>query len=396
MMPWEAKTVEESRRTFGERAEGEGENFSALCREYGINRSTGYTWLERYRSGEVLSDRSRRPFHTPRKTPEEVEQRILALRAERPAWGPRKLKRVLENRGHAMPAKSTVAEILRRNGCISKEESLKHTAFLRFERGQPNELWQADFKGDFLLGSGERCFPLTVLDDCSRFSLCIDAKANQQASGVFASFGRLFEEYGLPDELLCDNGNPWGNSQLTGYTGLEVWLLKLGIRPIHGRARHPQTQGKEERFHRTLVDEVLSLGIPENMLTAQTVFSGFREEYNHVRPHEALGLEVPASRYRPSARPYEPFRYEPDYPAEAVLRKVNSAGFFRFGGRAYFLSEAFANEVIAIVDAQQEDCKDILFSDFSVARIDLSERMIVSKKIRARRREEGVRGSDGL
>ena len=178
---------------------------------------------------------------------------------------------------------------------------------------------------------GKRCHALSVLDDYSRFSLCVDAKENEQRHGVVQSFERLFDENGLPDSLLCDNGNPWGNSQTTGYTKYEVWLMEYDVLPIHGRIMHPQTQGKEERFHRTMDVELLKLTEIENMAHAQECFDSFRSCYNNERPHEALNMGVPAEFYHPGQRKKPSVISEWEYPNEYVLRKIKPTGYFTFG-----------------------------------------------------------------
>lgn len=380
-MPWREKTVEKIRLEFIQNALSGECSFSALCREYNISRVTGYKWLERYEHGEGLSDQSRRPFHTPNKTDSITEEIILHTRDQHPAWGPRKLRRYLENQGiRGLPAPSTIENILKRNHRIDKGESLAHVPYKRFERDQPNELWQADFKGDFLLEDRTRCFPLTVLDDHSRFSLCIDAKSNIKKEGVFQSFHRLFEEYGLPDAIITDNGNPWGNSQRTGYTLFDVWLMKLDILPIHGRPMHPQTQGKEERFHRTLKAELLKVTPLFNYAHAQERFDAYRKEYNHLRPHHALCLDVPAKHYSPSKRRYSPPK-SPIYPEEAGLRLINKAGYFTYDRHTYFLSEALAGETIQVIPLIEQESLNIHFGHYLIARIDTNEHLFTSKKV---------------
>jgi transposase-like protein len=203
-------------------------NKSELCREYGISRVTGDKWLARYQNGESFEDRSRSPFHTPNKTPSKTEELILSVRTAHPAWGARKILAYLLRRGALdLPGRSTIDAILKRNNCITEQASRAAKPFKRFQRETCNELWQTDFKGDFAMLDGHRCYPLTVLDDCSRFSLCIDAKDNMQRDGVLSSFERIFKTYGIPDTILCDNGNPWGNSQTTGYTKFEIWMMDL-------------------------------------------------------------------------------------------------------------------------------------------------------------------------
>jgi transposase InsO family protein len=267
-VPWKEKTVEEKREEFVRRSLAKEKNKSALCREYGISRPTGDKWISRYQNGEALTDKSRAPFKHPNKTVSEIEAKILELRGKYPAIGAVKLRKMLERRGEeGLPCTSTVNAILKRNGCITAEASAAATPHKRFEKEQPNEMWQTDFKGDFLLADGKRCFPLCVLDDCSRFNLCIDAKRDQRRETVMESFERLFHEYGLPKVLLCDNGNPWGTAQSTGITLFEIWLMNLGVLTIHGRIRHPQTQGKEERFNGSLKRELLRQERLQNIRT---------------------------------------------------------------------------------------------------------------------------------
>jgi len=382
-MPWEEKTVVQSRASFIQAALRKEESFAALCRKYGITRRTGYKWFERYQSGAELSDRSHRPFHSPNKTCEEKERLLLELRTEHPCWGARKLKRYLENENISdLPATSTIADILKRNNCINPLESLKHKPCQRFERANPNELWQADFKGDFSMADQKRCYPLTVLDDHSRYSLAIDAKDNQRLPGVKDTFTRLFCEHGLPDSILTDNGNPFANSQRTGYTFFEVWLMLLDIYPLHGRVMHPQTQGKEERFHRTLKAELLSSTPITNLAHAQVEFDAWRKMYNEKRPHGAIGDDLPVNRYRKSRREMPSTIPEYEYGDDWKVRKVNPKGYVSCGSRMYFLGEAFVGHKIGIREASEAKLLTLCFRSFQIGLLDLDEQMIVSKRIR--------------
>jgi transposase InsO family protein len=381
-MPWKEKTVEESREEFIMAAKSKEESFSVLCRKYGISRKTGYKWFKRYEIGEPLSNQSKAPFHMPNRTCAETESLILHLRSEHQSWGPRKLKRCLEDQGNTeLPAVSTICDILTRNHCISKTESFAHTPYQRFEKEYPNELWQTDFKGDFAMLNGQRCYPLTVLDDHSRFSLCIDAKENLQGVGVFASFERLFQTYGIPKSILCDNGNPWGTAQRTGYTKFEVWLMELGILPIHGRPMHPQTQGKEERFHRTMKEELLRNVRIDDMETAQRQFDGFRESYNNERPHAALNYDVPAKHYQASTTRMPKTNAEWEYPKEYGTRVIDNRGYVVCGKHRYFLSEAFIGKVIGLRESSKPGYINLYYRDFWIGKINLEEQLFVSKHI---------------
>jgi transposase InsO family protein len=381
-MPWEERTVKMSREAFVEAVKDREKSKSQLCREYGISRVTGDKWLKRFENGEGLCDRSKAPFHVANKTSLEKEIKVLEVRKAHPAWGPRKLRQFLLNKGEiTVPSKSAIENILKRNGCINEAASKAATPYKRFQKDRCNEMWQTDFKGNFGMKDGNRCYPLTVLDDYSRYSLCVDAKENEKRLGVTQSFERLFEENGLPESLLCDNGNPWGNSQGTGYTQFEVWLMEYDIFPIHGSPNHPQTQGKDERFHRTMDDELLNLIEIENMIHAQECFDTFRDCYNHERPHEALGMKVPAEFYYASERkkPTEISIWE--YPNECVLRKVKTTGYLNYGNQVYFLSEAFRDKTVALRESSTEGFINVYFRRFRIARINVKERAFVSRKI---------------
>lgn len=381
-MPWGEKTVERSRGEFVEEALAGEKSLSRLCREYGISRPTGYKWLKRSRCGEELKDRSHTPLHSPNKTGAETEAMILAEREKHPYWGARKLKRVLENHGQGAPAASTICRILKDNGCVSEQASRNASPYKRFEREHPNELWQMDFKGDFALLDGSRCHPLTVLDDCSRYSLCVDAKENEQKEGVKESLERLFRMYGKPVALLCDNGNPWSSKHATGYSDLELWLLDHDILPIHGRPRHPQTQGKEERFHKTMIDELLSLVEMADLPRAQEHMDRFRFEYNNERPHHALGLDVPASRYHPGDRLWEdtvaPWEYSETY----EVHKLTTDGAFTYRGKRYKLSAALSKRIVGLVESTTPSVLYVCYRQFRIAAIDTAAGEILNTKIR--------------
>ena len=374
-MPWQECTIMSERQQFIERAlrTREGQ-FAALCREFGISRQTGYKWLRRYRTqGEAgLQENSRRPRHSPARTPASVEAAVLALRAERPSWGARKLHHVLQKRGlEGLPSISTLNEILKRHGCIGEEESAKHRAFQRFERAGPNELWQMDFKGHFELLDGTRCHPLTVLDDHSRFNLCLQACTNEKGSTVRAKLERVFGEYGLPEAMLMDNGSPWGNTPEQCFTPFVVWLMRLDVAVLHGRPRHPQTQGKEERFHRTLKLELLSRCRLVTLLECPESFDSYRRDYNEVRPHEALAMEVPASRYRSSERPLPAKLPAVEYGTGEVVRSVQQGGVLFFRGRVHRVPKAFCGFKVALRPTEADGELGAFFGRHRIATLDL-------------------------
>lgn len=382
-MPWGTKTVEQTREEFVKRALAHEKSKSALCREYGISRPTGDKWIERYLNGADLCDQSRRPFHTPNRIPTDVEERIVAAREAEPAIGARKMRRMFQDAGWVdPPAASTINRVLHRNGLITREASLAAKHIVRFEKEAPNEMWQADFKGDFLLRDKTRCFPLSIIDDHSRMCLCADAKANTQMTGTQESFRKTFQIYGVPNTLLCDNGNPWGSSQTTAITKFEVWLMEHDVLPIHIHPWHPQTQGKVERFNRSYTQERLKFYIPTDLADAQRTREEYREFYNHVRPHDALDLDHPSQHYHPSERKFQDAVTVWEYAPGAELRSVKSTGYLSFRGKGYFLSEGLADkEVMIRPSATKDNLFRIIFRGFHVASLDVDNRMVISRKI---------------
>jgi transposase InsO family protein len=378
-VPWQEKTTMELRYEFvvlAEQAQAE-RKMSALCQQYGISRKAGYALLKRYKAEglEGLTERSRRPKTSPTQTAEMITEHIVILRKQHPTWGARKLKARLEALGHTdLPSVTTVNHILKRQGCIEKVESLKHKAWKRFEHEAPNDLWQMDFKGHFSLLTQERCHPLTVLDDHSRFNLTLTACRNEQGSTVQAELIKTFRRYGLPKRFTVDNGPPWGtrNDEDT-YTQLTVWLLQLGIKVGHSRPYHPQTQGKDERFHRTLKAEVLQNPPFPSFEQCQKAFDTWRNIYNCQRPHQALGLQPPVKRYAVSPRPYpeklECFEYGPD----DQIRKVFKDGYFRFKGGTFKVSQAFYGQNIALRPSSQDGQWDVYFCHQKVSQLSLTE-----------------------
>jgi len=382
-MSWGVQTVEKQRQEFVERVEKEEKSKAALCREYAITRRTGDKWIARYKEGESMSDRSRAPNRTPGKTDEATEATIMAIRQKHPALGAKKIKRILENQGTPSPAYSTINAILHRNGMITKEASIAATPYKRFEKERPNELWQADFKGHFTMHNGKRCHPLAILDDHSRYCLCIDAKGGESYEPTKESFIRVFERYGIPDALLCDNGNPWGTSQSVGYTRFEVDLMNMGILPMHGRPLHPQTQGKEERFNGTLKKECIRNRTYNGLEHAQIEFDAFRRFYNEVRPHHALGLDTPVTRFRESERRMPERIDEWEYGTDVPLRRVKDSGYLTVRGQGYYLSEAFGGLTVGVMESVADHAVlDILYRQFIIAKINIDDRVVIARKVR--------------
>ncbi len=303
----------------------------------------------------------------------------MALRAENPAWGGKTLRKVLVDQGYEdLPCVKTFNNILKRNGCISPEESLKHTPFLRYEKERCNEMWQADFKGDFPLLDGTRCFPLDILDDHSRFSIKIVPKHN--TLGVTKNFREAFHEYGVPDSVLSDNG--WTFRGLHGgYTHFEKWLMDHNVLPIHGRVRHPQTQGKIERFHRTMKQELLAHREFLNLADADKSLQEWRTKYNHIRPHEALGMKTPAQVYTPSKRMYSDEVTPYEYSGEYHVIKVNSWGYVRFAGWQIFLSETMMGEYLEFRPNPLGDSFVACYRNFKIAEFSYETGKLLNRKI---------------
>lgn len=374
-MPWTEVTTVELRAEFVRLAQGQGANFSRLCQRFSISRKTGYKWLARFRSqgDSGLGDRSRRPSVSPSQTPDDVEAEVLRLRQQHPAWGGRKIHRRLVALDRAnVPAPSTITAILRRHGCIAPD-SIAPRPFIRFQRDRPNELWQMDFKGHFPTGTG-RCHPLTVLDDHSRYCVGLHACADERTETVQAHLTTTFRCFGMPERILCDNGPPWGTAGAdTPWTGLTVWLLKLGIGVSHGRAFHPQTQGKDERFHRTLNVEVIQLQTWSDVAACQRRFDPWRQIYNHERPHESLDLNVPASRYRVSDRAFPEVLPQWEYGATDAVRKVSSDGTISYKGHELSLGKAFRGERVAVRPTTTDGVFQIFFGVHDIVEFDLKQ-----------------------
>jgi transposase InsO family protein len=371
-MPWQEVSTVSLRCEFVALAAAEGANLRELCRRFGISPKTGYKWLARHRAAGPagLADRSRRPRSCPHATAADAEAAVLGLRDQHPAWGGRKLRRRLLDLGHAaVPSPSTITAILRRHGRLGGRAG-QPRSWRRFEHPAPNRLWQMDFKGHFATAAG-RCHPLTVLDDHSRYALGLAACPDERAGTVRGRLTELFRRYGLPDRVLCDNGPPWGSAGAAEpYTELAVWLLRLGVGVGHGRAYHPQTQGKDERFHRTLDVELLQGRRFGDLAACQGLFDAWRGVYNHQRPHEALGLAVPASRYRPSDRAFPESPPALEYHAADAVRRVGADGSVSFRGRPWRVGKAFRGQPVGVRATAEDGVWAVYFGAHPVASLD--------------------------
>lgn len=372
-MPWQEVTRMSLRLEFVTMARVEGSNMAELCRRFGISRKIGYKWLRRYHleGVEGLRDRSRRPKSSPGRTPVPVEEVVLAVREQHGTWGGRKIRARLEALGQSeIPAASTITEILRRHGCIDPEESRKHKAWQRFEAQAPNELWQMDFKGHFEAAEG-RCHPLTVLDDHARYALCLQACPDEKGTTVRQHLTAVFRWYGLPRTILVDHGSPWGSDEEHRYTPLTVWLMRQGIEVWHSRPYHPQTLGKDERFHRTLWADVSQYCVGLPLEACQERFEKWRGVYNLERPHEALQMAVPASRYIPSPRSFQEILPPIEYGPGDHVRKVQQGGKISYRNREYEVPKAFYGQSVALRPTAQDELMDVFFCNQRIMQLDL-------------------------
>jgi transposase InsO family protein len=374
MMPWEKVTEMSLKLEFVRFAQQDNEPFRALCKRFKISTKTGYKILHRYNEmGEDgLKEQSRRPKNSPNKTSYCIESKVLELRTQKPFWGARKIRAYLRNNKESeLPAVSTISEILSRNGLIQPDSERPVKAFERFEHKQPNDLWQIDFKGNFAMQK-KRCHPLTVLDDHSRFSLGLRACTTEKASVVKSHFIDIFEEYGLPYRINFDNGTPWAsvNSRFMRFTELSLWLIRLGVNVSFSKIKRPQTNGKIERFHLTLKKELLQNHFFWDAREAQKYFDEWRASYNFERPHEAMKLLPPASRYKPSSRKYPDVLPNIEYWPTDIVRHVNKAGNISYENKKIFISEGLKGLPIAL-RVKENDHFDVYFCRQKITSLDL-------------------------
>jgi transposase InsO family protein len=374
-MPWNVKDTMSLREEFVGLAAAQTLPFSELCRRFNISRQTGYKWLDRHKTdgSDGLADQSRRPHHSPMRSPQHIVEIVLELRHQY-GWGGRKIERRLRDLGHTdVPTPATITEILRRHGLIPEHESARRQHWQRFEHEHPNSLWQMDFKGDFPTLETGRCAPLTVLDDHSRFNIVLAACSRMTTQVVQSELERAFHCYGLPARINTDNGAPWGSPSAPGQiTELAVWMIRLGIHVSYSRPYHPQTNGKDERFHRSLKAEVLERHAFTTHAHVQRELERWRHVYNTERPHEALGMATPITRYKPSPRVMPKDLPEPEYgPGDEVLR-VNSNGVVRFRGERLRLSIALKGLHVAARPKDDEDgIIEFWFAHQRVEKLDL-------------------------
>jgi transposase InsO family protein len=387
-MPFNIKSVMEQRIEFCLLAMQGRLNFSRLCERYNISRPTGYKWIRRYEQKGLdgLNELSRKPKTSPLKIPLDIEAFIVNQRKEDNPWGAKKIHKILQDKQVAgeypfdyIPSKNTITKVFERNGLINEECRHTQAKWQRFEHELPNNLWQMDFKGYFALLNRTTCYPLTILDDHSRFNIGLFACKNQQRQTVQEHLIFVFRKYGLPDMILCDNGPPWGSAgQETEevphtYTKLEKWFIRLNVLPVHGHPYHPQTQGKDERFHRTMNEEILSKKKMHDHEQCQNQFDYFRERYNCKRPHEGINFDYPVNRYTHSDKAYPEKLPAIEYDGADIIRKVDEGGRIMYKNKFYRVGKAFCNDLVALRRTINEDQFDVYFCNQKLRTIETSK-----------------------
>jgi len=346
-----------------------------LSRMYGVSRKTIYKWIGRYEAEGPpgLEEQPRAPASHPNATPLGMAREIVATKLRHQKWGPRKvLAWLAEQRpGERWPAPSTVGGILKKEGLVKSRKRKHRTppyAVPFTECHRPNEVWCADFKGQFKTGDGQLCYPLTITDNCSRYLLLCRGLEHPSFEETQLWFEQAFKEYGLPEAIRTDNGAPFASVGLGGLSKLSLWFIKLGIRPERIEPGHPEQNGRHERMHRSLKEATASPP-RSNMRMQQKVFDEFRHEYNFERPHEALGQKIPASFYRASLRPYPSKVPEVEYHGDVIVRQVRHNGEIRWKGELIYLSEVLAGEPLAL--RQKEEHRwEVTFSFYPLGILD--------------------------
>jgi transposase InsO family protein len=369
-MPWKASSAMEEKLRLIFEYERKESTMGELCSRFGISRETGYVVLRRFRQYGLrgLEELDRAPQRHPNQTNPELERAVLELRQAHMRWGPRKLKRILErdHPGRAWPATSTVGEIIKRAGLVvprkKRHRAAPYTEPLAHAM-ESNRVWCADFKGWFKAGDGTRVDPLTISDAWSRYLLRCQAVEKTDTERVRAVFEAAFREYGMPQAIRTDNGAPFASAALRGLSRLAVWWIKLGITPERIEAGHPEQNGRHERMHRTLKQD---LQPGRDWRAQQRHLDQFRQDYNQLRPHEALGMQTPAALYVPSPRSYPERLPEVEYPDTMQVLRVKSHGHFRWKKHDIFLSEVLWGEPIGLLPLDDHSFK-VYFAHWPLA-----------------------------
>lgn len=355
-MPWNERSHLDERMSFITRSQS-GEKVTDLCKEFGISRKTAYKFIERYlkHGPSGLHDVSRRPHHCPNQTPEAIKSLILNTKQDRPTWGASKIREWLlrKNPDLKIPSRFTVHEILNRYDLVNhrrqgrRKYASEHFRTPIAKSTNANDVWCADFKGQFRLGNHRYCYPLTITDHFSRYIITCESLEDTKGAGAQPVFEAAFEEFGLPEAILSDNGAPFASGGLLGLSRLSVWWMRLGIKLNRIEPGHPEQNGRHERMHLTLKLET-TRPAADNFLQQQEKFDKFRDVFNSERPHEALDMKVPADFYKSSGRPFPKELPELQYPLHDSTKMVGGNGTMKFGRFAFHLGEALSYQTVGI------------------------------------------------
>lgn len=375
-MPWLETCSVEQRLKFIEEARSDRFTMAELCARYGVSRRVGYKWLARFEEEgrRGLQDRSRAPHHCPHRIDAEIAELLCALRRGHPLWGARKLLHVLAKRHPGItswPAPSTAADLLARRGLVQRRRRRRphvHPGVVPAITNEPNDLWTADFKGQFRTGNGIYVYPLTIADQHTRFLLTCHGLRSTQTVSARPIFERTFREYGLPRAIRTDNGVPFATQAIHGLSFLNVWWMRLGIQHQRILPGRPDQNGAHERMHRTLKRHV-TRPVRRTPAAQQTAFDEFRREYNTERPHEWLNQDTPSSRYRSSPRPYPNRLPALEYPEHFVVKKITTGGTFRFHHRLPYLANALVDQHIGLEETD-DGVWHIFFNTVLLATLD--------------------------
>lgn len=405
-MPWKECGAMEERMRFIVDWERLGLSFQELCERYGISRPTGYKWVERFveEGAAGLEERSRRPLHSPWETAQDIVEGILEARHRHPSWGGKKIARLCEDRmpGRTLPHPSTVDDILRRNGLTrmrTRRRRPGHPGRPISRPKAPNDLWAADFKGEFRMGDGQYCYPLTITDQYSRYLLACKGLPSTSRNGVVPVFDRMFREYGLPLAIRTDNGSPFASCGLARLSKLSVWWIKLGIHPELIEPGCPAQNGAHERMHKTLKAEA-TRPPRRNLRSQQVRFDEFQQEYNFERPHESLGQERPSTLYDFCGRPYEGKVGQPEYPGHYEVRLVSGGHTIRWRHRPINLGSVLIGEYVGLEEVA-DGVWGLYFYDYLLGHLDERTGLIqemptgMRKDDRSRYHVRGIQRSKG-
>ncbi len=375
-MPWKEKTMINGRTEFALRSLQAGINFTELCAEYGISRRTGYKWKQRFLDdgASAMADQSRRPANSPNQLSEEEVCRIARLHERHKHWGPKKIHKLYSDRYTPAPSLSTFKRIFDRCGWVKKRIRRKSSETGRLTSGLKaedcNDVWTVDFKGWWRTGKGQRCEPLTVRDEHSRFVLAVQSMQTTRTEAVQEVFERLFKTYGLPKAIRSDNGSPFASSSaILGLSRLSAWWVALGINLERGRPGKPQDNGAHERMHLNIRNE-LECHTQEDLITQQAAFDIWKTTFNQERPHEALGMQCPAQVYEPSTRPYTGTPEAIVYPNK-LSRLVNSNGYISLHGQMFPISTALKGWSVGLLPIDK-NTYDVFFARLRIGQIEKS------------------------